>query len=95
MTMLSEGNHSKYDVAMMNWGQHDASTRQRIQEVFDYRITFIRTVFKELGFTGDELEMRVQTMVFFQTMECSQYTHLSKDERLRYVSLRHRMLIQR
>jgi AcrR family transcriptional regulator len=94
MTSLTEGNHARYDVAMLNWGQHEPSAQTKLQEVFDFRVAFIREIFSEIGFSGDDLEMRVHTMVFFQTMECSNYTRLSNEERLRHVRLRHKMLTE-
>jgi UV DNA damage repair endonuclease len=93
MPGLTEGNHSRCDIALLNWGQHEASARATHQEVFEYRMGYVRSMFEEMGFSSDDLEMRVQTMVFFQTMESSKYTRLSKKERIRHVQLRHQMLI--
>ena len=92
MEMLTQGDHGRYDVAMLNLGQHEPDARKIIEDVFDFRTNFVRAIFKELGFSGEELEMRTQTMVCFQVMECSPYTRLSHKERLRQVKLRHRML---
>ena len=92
MVILTEENQSRYDISIMNWGKREPVAQQKLQDVFNMRMQFIRSIFKELGFEGDELEMRVQTMVFFQTMESSQYALLSKKIRLRHVKLRHKML---
>jgi AcrR family transcriptional regulator len=93
MQLLTEGDHSRYDVSIMNWGLHEPIEREKMQDMFNFRLNVVRSLFEKMGFKGDDLEMRVHTMVFFQTMECSAYTHLSKEERLRHVALRHRMLI--
>jgi len=94
MALLTDGNHSRYDVAIINWAQHEPTAKRTVQEVFDIRTGFLRSIFMELGFQGDDLEMRVQTMVFFQVMESSLYTRLSKEQRHRYVKCRHAMLTQ-
>ena len=93
MQILSEKNHSQFDISIMNWGEYESVAKKKVQAVFDTRMEFLRSVFREIGFKGDELEMRVHTMVFFQTLECCQYTKLSKANRLDYVKLRHKMLI--
>jgi hypothetical protein len=92
MTALTEGNHARYDVAILQWGQHEPEAKRTLKKVFDFRASFVRSIFEELGFKGDALEMRVHTMVFFQTMEGSTYMHLSKAQRLQHVKLRHAML---
>jgi AcrR family transcriptional regulator len=95
MLLITEQDLSRYTVAVMDWGQHEPLALKRIHEVMDFQMNFVRSLFREMGFTGDELEMRMHTMVFFQAMEGSRYSHLSKEERIRYVTLRHRMLIAR
>ena len=92
MTRLTETDYARYDAAVLNWSQHEPGARQSIQKVLDFRMHFIRTLFSELGFTGNALDMRVQTVLTFHTMELNGYNHLSKEERLRHVKLRHEML---
>ena len=93
MQILTESDHSRHDISIMNWGLHEPIARAKMQEMFNFRLYFVRSLFEKMGFKDDALEMRVHTMVFFQTMECSQYTNLSKPERIRHVKLRHKMLI--
>ncbi|MFZ9012313.1 MAG: TetR/AcrR family transcriptional regulator [Anaerohalosphaeraceae bacterium] len=95
MLLITEKNLAKYSLAVMDWGQHEPVALKRIQEVMDYQMDFVRSLFREMGFTGDELEMRMQTMVFFHAMEGSRYSRLTKKERIRHIELRHRMLISR
>ena len=95
MLILTEQNHSRYDISIMNWGMHEPIARKKMKDMFKYRRRFVRSIFSELGFSGEDLEMRVQTMVFFQSMESSPYTRLTKKQRLEYVELRHKMLTAR
>ena len=92
---LTETNHARYDFAVLYWGQYEPAAKAMVQEAMDFRLNYIRSIFKELGFKGDELEMRVQTVVTFQTMELHDYNNLTKEERLRHVKLRHRMLTRK
>jgi 1,6-anhydro-N-acetylmuramate kinase len=94
MEQLTLGNHSRSDVAMLNWGRHEEVAREQIQAVFDFRLKVVGSIFQEIGFEGDELEMRTHTMVFFQTLEGSPYNRLSQEERLKNVKLRYPMLIK-
>ena len=93
MQLLTEHDHSRYDISIMNWGLNEPIAREKMQDMFNFRLHFVRSLFEKMGFEDDALEMRIHTMVFFQTMESCDYTHLSKEERLRHVALRHSMLI--
>lgn len=92
---LTETNYARYDFAVLNWGQHEPAAKAIVQAAIDFRINFIGSIFRELGFEGDELEMRIHTVVTFQTMELHDYNRLTKEERLRHVKVRHRMLTAR
>ena len=93
MMVLTEEDYVRYDTAIMEWGSHEPRTREKIQKAIDIRLGFLRTLFAEMGFEGDDLEMRAHTVLTFHTMEDHRYNLLSKEERLRHVTLRHRMLI--
>ena len=95
MILLTEEDHVRYDTAILEWGSHEPLAREKIQKAIDIRLHFLRTLFAEMGFEGDDLEMRAYTVLTFQTMEDHRYNILSKEERLRHVKLRHRMLISK
>jgi AcrR family transcriptional regulator len=90
---ITKNDMVKYDTAVLNWGRHEPAAQTWIQKAMDARITFLTTIFSDLGFTDDELAMRVQTFLTFHTMEMHGYNQLSKDDRLRCAKLRHQMLI--
>jgi AcrR family transcriptional regulator len=95
MLLLTEQDYVRYDMAVMDWGSHEPFARKKIQQAIDTRLHFLRTAFAEMGFEGDDLEMRAYTVLTFQTMEDHGYNQLSKEERLRHVKLRHDMLTQK
>jgi AcrR family transcriptional regulator len=81
------------DTAVLNWGRHEPAAQAWVQKAMDARTAFLTTIFSDLGFSGDELTMRVHTFLTFHTMEMHGYNQLSKEERLRCAKLRHRMLV--
>ena len=92
---LTEFDIARYDAAILGWSQHEPIAKQCVQQALDSRIEFLRTIFSELGYTGAELEMRVQTTLTVLTMELNGYNHLSKAERMNHLELRHKMLTKK
>lgn len=92
---LTEFDIARYDAAVLSWSQHEPIAKQCVQRALDARIEFLRTIFSAMGFTGAELEMRIQTTFTFHTMELNGYNHLSKADRMRLVASRHKMLTRK
>ena len=69
MTMVFEQNLTEYDAAMDMWSRTDARVARKRRRVINMRLAFTRTAFEELGFEGDDLEMRVRLCAGFQMGE--------------------------
>ncbi len=52
------------------------------------RLDFVRRAFRELGFTGDDLEMRSMLFVCYQTWEASMFRELTRKRRRQLISVR-------
>ena len=92
MTLVFEQNLTEHDDAMQVWAKTNASTARKYRKVVNMRLDFVRTAFEELGFTGDELEMRTRVFVGFQSNERGIFGANKKSSR-QYRQLRLDMLI--
>ena len=79
--MVVDHDLARYDLAIRQWALEDALTARTVKNVDRLRVDFVRAAFAELGFTGDDLEMRTLLFVCYQTWEASMFTELSRERR--------------
>lgn len=60
MAMVIREDLSKYDTAFDAWAAHEPDIRPKVQSIYQFRYDYIRSLFRELGFRGNELDLRVQ-----------------------------------
>ena len=58
------------------------------------RLEHIRGLFRNVGFEGDQLEMRVRTFVAYQVSERELFSELSAKDRSRIRKLRLELLVK-
>ena len=90
--MVFEQNLTEHDDAMQMWSKTNASAARKFRKVVQMRLDFVRKAFEELGFTGEELEMRTRVFVGFQGSERCIFG-ANKQTSRRYRQLRLDMLI--
>ena len=91
MDKIFELNLSEYDAAMDIWSRGDARVAQKRKKVMAVRVKFFRDAFEELGFEGDELEMRARICAVYQMAERQVFGANKKDSE-RYRERRLKML---
>ena len=69
MVMVFEQNLTEYDAAIDLWSRTDKAVARKRKQAIDKRLAFFRDAFGELGFKGDDLEMRTQVCAVFQMGE--------------------------
>ncbi|MEH6582254.1 MAG: TetR/AcrR family transcriptional regulator [Halioglobus sp.] len=67
--MIFELNLAEYDAAIDIWSRSDTRVALSRKQVMNTRLKFFRDAFEELGFHGDDLEMRTRTCAVFQMGE--------------------------
>ena len=67
--MIPEHSLTNYEVTMRAWAEHDTMAAEAVASVYKERMNYIRKAFKELGFTGNDLEMRTRLFVCYHTWE--------------------------
>ena len=67
-----------YEAAIHTWAEMDPDIAKRVRQVHRQRMKFLKQIFSELGFTGDELEMRTRLFFCYHTWERSMFPKDSK-----------------
>ena len=89
MDFLCRKDFGKYDVSMRAWAAQEPEVARIVKKVDKQRYAFVRSIFVELGFKGQELEMRTRTFVVFHSLELGSFARGTKKERLKLLKLRH------
>ena len=89
MEYLFRKDYGKYDIAMRAWATQEPGVARVVKKVDELRLIFVRSLFSELGFVGQELEMRARTFVVFHSLELGSYARGTKKERHKLLKLRH------
>lgn len=58
-----------YDAAIRSWAGSDPDLHGLVEKADRFRLTFVRTLFSEMGFTDTELEIRTRTFVSSMSAE--------------------------
>jgi AcrR family transcriptional regulator len=62
-TLVFEQNLTEFDAAMHVWANKDPKIARRVRKAIDMRLAFAGKAFAELGFKGDDLEMRTRLFI--------------------------------
>jgi len=92
MCRIFELNLAEFDSAVDIWSRSDARVARKRKFVMNMRLKFFRDAFEELGFHGDDLEMRSRVCAAFQMGE-RQIFGPEKKSSEKYRKLRLKMLI--
>lgn len=91
-SMIRKHNLAKYDLAIRAWAEHDETAAEIVSQVYQKRLGYLRKTFRELGFKGDELEMRTFLFVCYNSWEMSMYGGVSERKLARLQKLRINLL---
>ena len=93
-SMIRKHSLTKYDLAIRSWSEHDERVGKIVFEVYQKRLDFIRKTFRELGYEGDELEMRTFLFVCYNSWEMTMFGRVSERKLARLQKLRNNLLTQ-
>ena len=84
----------QYNLAIDLWARDDEAAARIRDDSLKQRLNFVREAFRELGFAGDELEMRTRMFVCYVSNAQSMFgvKLTARDKRMR--KLRNRLLVQ-
>lgn len=95
MEIIWKHNLAKYDLAIRTWALTDSLAKKAVKKVNKIRLDYLRSIFSELGFVGDELEMRTMLFVAYQTWENPMFGKLPSQKWKKLKKLRLELLLQK
>ena len=95
MEMIRDKHLTKFDLAMTSWAKSDSKIRKVVNKVVKMRLDYLQTIFSEIGFEGDELEMRTRLFVCYHSWEETMFPDLSNQKHSKLLKLRYKYLIQK
>jgi AcrR family transcriptional regulator len=95
MEIIRDKHLTKYDLAITSWAKLDQQVHRVVKKVVKMRLDYLRAIFAELGFEGDELEMRTRLFVCYHSWEDTMFPDLSNQKHSKLLKLRYKFLIQK
>ena len=89
MKMVLENNLARLDFPMRIAAEEDSVVMETFDRVIQKRLAFLRSTFSELGFTGEELEMRTHMFVCYHSWEGNHFHNISMATRAKWLKQRH------
>ena len=89
MELLLEKDFARYDVAIRAWAAQEPDVARLVRRTDQQRMGFVGSLFAEMGFKGEELEMRTSTFVVFHSMDREFSTGGSVKARRKLLRARH------
>ena len=78
----------RFELSIRAWAQGNPEILERVIKVYDERRAWIRQAFRDLGFTGRELEMRTQLFVGYHVWEHTAFPQQTKAQAKRQLEQR-------
>ena len=73
----------RYDLTMRIWATQERKVARVVRRVDEQRLVFIRALFAEMGFRGEELEVRTRIFVVYHSLERAFFAGEDKRTRVR------------
>jgi AcrR family transcriptional regulator len=93
--MVHDFTLARYEMPIRQWAVRDKNAARAVRKVNQIRLDFAGKVFSELGFKGNELEMRTMLFVCNVSMEEPFYREISRKRRRALISRRVELLISK
>jgi AcrR family transcriptional regulator len=86
--MIHELDLTRYEIGIRQFALRDEMAFRVVKKANDLRVDFIGKAFSELGFTGDDLEMRTMLFACYHTWEASMFQGVSRKRRKELIGKR-------
>lgn len=83
---------TRHEIPIRHWALQDADAARVVKKVNRLRLDFVGKAFSELGFTGDDLDMRSMLFVCYHTWESSMFRDISSRRRQDLIAKRIELL---
>jgi len=95
MEMLLDYDLTLFEGPIRTWAKTDPAIARRLQQVYRQRMEFLTEIFSDLGFDGDDLEMRTRLFFCYHTWERTMFPKNSKKSLRKLIPLRVALLTQK
>ena len=95
MQQIKDDDLAKYDVVMRAWALDEPLVAQMVEKVDRERYEYIKSLFAEMGFTGNELEVRTILFQAYHSLSPALYGSFFEESRLKHINVRHKFFIQK
>jgi AcrR family transcriptional regulator len=86
--MILDYDLNRYEMGIRHWAMQDAGAARAVKKVNQLRLDFIGKAFSELGFTGEDLEMRSMLFVGYHSSESIIFREVSTKRRRQMITKR-------
>ena len=93
MQMIHDENLAGLDMHFHVWSLKDTQVAKKVRAVIGKRFKFVKSIFAEAGFNGDELEMRTRLFVAHESNELLMFKKMSKSQMTKFRQRRCRLLL--
>jgi len=93
--IILEYDLTRYEIPIRQWALQDAVAARTVRKVNRLRLDFLRGAFSELGFTGDDLDMRAMLFTCYHTWEAPMFREISRKRRRKLITKRIELLINK
>jgi len=90
--MILDHDLTRYEIPIRQWALQDAVAARAVRKVNRLRLDFLRGAFSELGFTGDDLDMRSMLFTCYHTWEAPMFREISRRRRRELIAKRIELL---
>ncbi|MGI9521088.1 MAG: TetR/AcrR family transcriptional regulator [Hyphomicrobiaceae bacterium] len=73
MRLIRDNRLDRHDISFRSWAAQDPEVAEKVREVDKLRYKFVRDLFVEIGFTGDDLEERVRMFLVYESAQHTVY----------------------
>jgi AcrR family transcriptional regulator len=86
--MILDRNLVRYEIGIRQWAMKDKNAARAVRAASRKRLDFLRQTFNELGFSGDDAEMRAMLFACYHTWESSMFPEISRKRRRELIEKR-------
>ena len=79
---------ARHDLAVRHAAEKDKKIAAIADRVTEFRLEFVRQTLSELGFSGDDLEMRAMLFVGYHSWEFTTFKTITKERRKELIKIR-------
>lgn len=79
---------TRHEIAIRQWALQDAGVARAVKKANRLRLDFARNALSELGFKGEDLEMRAMLFVCYHSWESPMFREISRKRRRELIATR-------